>query len=220
MMTGSAKAGTLSHRQAGWRGRLKRLLDVVLSLGVLAATWPIMLLMAVFLLAADGEPVLFRQRRVGRCGRVFEMYKFRTMVISAALDREGMRHRPTPLGRFLRLSGLDELPQLVNVLRGDMSLVGPRPERPELVEEFTRRLVDYPKRHEVMPGVTGWAQVNGLWGATSLRNRLEHDLEYVRRWSLGFDAKILLMTVGSVARRMAARREPAEQERDSRPRAD
>ena len=209
-----------SRGQAGWRGGLKRLTDVVLSLGALVVFGPFMVLIALVLLAVEGEPVLFRQERVGRGGRVFGMYKFRTMPVCVRKPGEEARHRPAPAGKFLRLSGLDELPQLVNVLKGDMSLVGPRPEQPELVEEFTRRLPAYPKRHEVAAGITGWAQVNGFWGATSLRERLAHDLEYVRRWSLGFDMVILWMTVGSIFRRLAGRREPAESQGDSRPRMD
>ena len=193
-MTGSAHEDALSHRQTGWQGRLKCLLDVVVSLGVLVVAWPIMLLIAVFLLAAQGEPVLFRQRRVGRSGRVFEMYKFRTMQIAEVLDVEGMRHRPTPLGRFLRLSGLDELPQLFNVLRGDMSLIGPRPERPELIEQFRQVIPQYMLRHHVKAGMTGLAQVRGWRGNTSLRKRIQYDLYYIRNWSIWLDAYVLGLT--------------------------
>jgi len=206
--------------QAGWEGRLKRLMDVALSLGVLVVAWPALLLVALLLLATECEPIIFRQKRVGRGGRVFTMLKFRTLRLFSGGDADRPYHRPTPLGRFLRLSGLDELPQLLNVLRGEMSLVGPRPERPELVEEFTQRLGEYPERHRVQVGITGWAQVNGFWGVTSLRERLDHDLEYVRRWSLCFDVVILLMTVRSVLGRLSARYELAEFHRDSRPRTD
>ena len=205
-------------RQTGWRANLKRLLDLVICHGLLAPISPLLLLITLFLLIAEDEPVLFRQKRVGCNGRVFNMLKFRTLRLFSGGDADRPYHRPTPFGRFLRLSGLDELPQLVNVLRGDMSLVGPRPERPELVDEFTQRLPDYPKRHNVQVGITGWAQVNGFWGATSLRQRLKHDLEYVNRWSFAFDLAIIVLTLPSVFRRLGARYELAESHRDSRPR--
>ncbi len=193
------------------------MMDVTLSVVGLALAWPVMGLIAVFLLVVEGEPVLFRQRRVGRGGREFEMYKFRTLRLFVGGEGDRVMQRPSPLGRFLRLSGLDELPQLWNVLKGDMSLVGPRPERPALVEEFTARLPEYPRRHDVAVGVTGWAQVNGFWGATSLRERLAHDLEYVDGWSPGFDVWILLLTVKSVLTRISSRYELAEGQTDSRP---
>ncbi|HEY1066386.1 MAG TPA: sugar transferase, partial [Pirellulales bacterium] len=145
-------------------------------------------------------PIFFSQSRVGWRGRTFEMYKFRTMRVDAE-SRTGPvwarrnDDRCTPIGAFLRKWSLDELPQLFNVLRGDMSLVGPRPERPVFVEKFSEQLPAYKWRHQAPVGVTGWAQVNGWRGNTSLRRRLEHDLYYVNHGSLWLDFKILVMTL-------------------------
>ena len=161
-------------------------------------------------------PALFRQRRVGRDGKVFDFYKFRSMRWSPSPpsgdERRAARStscsRATSLraasrartaarrsGRFLRRTSLDELPQLFNVLRGDMSLVGPRPERPEFVELFREDIVRYGDRHRVKSGITGWAQVHGLRGQTSLAERVEWDNYYIAHWSLGLDLKILALTV-------------------------
>jgi putative colanic acid biosynthesis UDP-glucose lipid carrier transferase len=159
-----------------------------------------MLLIALAVKCSSRGPVFFWQQRVGLNGQLLWMVKFRTMRTSAPAvsDRSWTRprdRRVTPLGRILRQSGLDELPQLVNVLKGDMSLVGPRPERPHFVECFKRQLPDYWKRHTVHCGITGWAQVNGWRGDTSIQKRLEHDLYYVRNWTLAFDLKILGITL-------------------------
>src|SRR6185503_8880368 len=152
-------------------------------------------------------PALFRQTRVGRDGSHFTLWKFRTMVVGAdrvalaSNDVDGplfkLRADPrvTPVGRVLRRTSLDELPQLFNVLLGDMSLVGPRPERPELIERFRDDWRGYMLRQHVKAGITGWAQVNGHRGQTSLRKRLQYDLFYVRHWSVGFDLKILWLTL-------------------------
>ena len=153
-------------------------------------------------------PIFFRQRRVGRDGRSFDLLKFRSMRGSAAAEGgassraagrapggvEGVDRR-TRVGRFLRRTSLDELPQLLNVLRGEMSLVGPRPERPEFVELFGHDIDRYGDRHRVKSGITGWAQVHGLRGQTSLADRVEWDNYYIENWSLWLDLKILLMTV-------------------------
>ena len=145
-------------------------------------------------------PVLFRQERIGLDGQTFTMYKFRSMRTDAE-DSTGpvwaRKHDPrrTPIGVFLRKTSLDEVPQLLNVLKGDMSLVGPRPERPFFVEKFKQLVPQYLDRHRVKAGMTGWAQVNGLRGETSLEERIRYDLYYIENWSLAFDIRILLRTL-------------------------
>jgi exopolysaccharide biosynthesis polyprenyl glycosylphosphotransferase len=144
-------------------------------------------------------PVLLRQERMGLDGRRFTMLKFRTMredaeTTTGPVWAQAEDPRRTRLGSLLRRFSLDELPQLLNVLRGEMSLVGPRPERPVFVEEFRRRMPGYMLRHKVKAGMTGWAQINGWRGNTSLEKRLEYDLYYIERWSLAFDLRILLQT--------------------------
>jgi lipopolysaccharide/colanic/teichoic acid biosynthesis glycosyltransferase len=160
-----------------------------------------------------GRPLLFRQRRVGRDGREFDMLKFRTMRQGTQLEAarfelppdiapggvEGVDRR-TPVGTFLRRSSIDELPQLFNVLKGEMSLVGPRPERPEFVDVFEQSVYRYGDRHRVKSGITGWSQVNGLRGKTSLADRVEWDNYYIENWSLWLDFKIVLLTFTSVLR--------------------
>ena len=156
--------------------------------------------------------MLFRQRRVGRDGQVFDMLKFRSMRVrrtgghgfrpeqgSAPGGVEG-EDRRTPFGRFIRRTALDELPQLFNVLRGEMSLVGPRPERPEFVSLFDDDIDRYGDRHRVRSGITGWAQVDGFRGQTSLADRVEWDNFYIENWSLWLDVKILLMTIPAALR--------------------
>jgi lipopolysaccharide/colanic/teichoic acid biosynthesis glycosyltransferase len=143
---------------------------------------------------------LYAQERMGLDGRVFRIFKFRTMVPDAERESGAVWSSPgdprrTRLGAFLRRTGLDELPQLWNVLRGDMSLVGPRPERPTLIEEFRREVPGYMLRHKVRAGLTGWAQIHGWRGNTSLHERLEHDIYYIQNWSLGLDLRILLATL-------------------------
>jgi lipopolysaccharide/colanic/teichoic acid biosynthesis glycosyltransferase len=166
-------------------------------------------------------PVLFRQRRIGRDGQVFDLYKFRSMhmdALQAELVRDDANvlesllggdtapggvegdDRRTPIGRFLRRTSLDELPQLLNVLRGEMSLIGPRPERPEFVELFNQDIIRYDDRHRVKSGITGWAQVHGLRGQTSLAERVEWDNYYIAHWSLGLDLKILALTFVALLR--------------------
>jgi exopolysaccharide biosynthesis polyprenyl glycosylphosphotransferase len=161
---------------------------------------PVMALIAVGIRLSSSGPVLYRQERMGLDGERFEMLKFRTMI-------EGAEHvtgpiwaadddpRVTRLGRWLRRTSLDELPQLINVLRGEMSLVGPRPERPPLIEEFRKSVPKYMLRQKVKAGMTGWAQVNGWRGNTSLERRIEHDLEYIENWSVWRDLKILGLTL-------------------------
>jgi exopolysaccharide biosynthesis polyprenyl glycosylphosphotransferase len=183
---------------------LKRGLDVVLAALLLVLLSPLLLLLAVVVRLTSRGPVLHRQDRVGLDGRTFPMLKFRTMVEGAEAATGPVFAAPgdprrTPVGGLLRRLSLDELPQLWNVLRGDMSLVGPRPERPEFVERFRREHPGYMLRHSLRSGITGWAQVNGLRGRSSIEERLAYDLEYARRWSLLLDIEILARTVLQVA---------------------
>ena len=184
----------------GWAAFSKRLFDVVVSGLLLLLIAPFTAAIAMALWATSGRPIFYRQERMGLDGRLFQILKFRTM----ARDAEGQGGavwaragdpRRTRLGRFLRSASFDELPQLWNVLRGDMSLVGPRPERPIFIERFRDEMPSYMMRHRVKAGMTGWAQVHRWRGDTSLQERLEHDLYYVRNWSLSLDIRILLMTL-------------------------
>ena len=164
---------------------------------------------------------MFRQRRIGRDGKVFDLYKFRSMYIDPSRPEPGEDYtgalesllggdtapggveghdRRTQIGRFLRRCSIDELPQLLNVLRGDMSLIGPRPERPEFVRLFRQDIIRYGDRHRVKSGITGWAQVHGLRGQTSLAERIEWDNSYIAHWSLGLDLKILALTPAALFR--------------------
>jgi len=161
---------------------------------------PLMLLIGLGVKLTSSGPVLYRQERTGLDGRKFQMVKFRTMVedaekITGPVWANRDDPRVTPFGRWLRRTSLDELPQLFNVIKGEMSLVGPRPERPLFVEQFREAVPKYLLRHKVKAGMTGWAQVNGWRGQTPLEKRLEYDLYYIENWSLGFDLKILLLTL-------------------------
>jgi exopolysaccharide biosynthesis polyprenyl glycosylphosphotransferase len=187
----------------GGGAAVKRAVDLVLAAALLLLLSPILILVAVLVRATSRGPVLFRQERVGLDGRVFRMLKFRTMRAGAEEGTgpvfAGPRDpRRTPAGGLLRRLSLDELPQLWNVIRGDMSLVGPRPERPEFVERFRREHPGYMLRHSLRAGVTGWAQVHGLRGRSSIEERLAYDLDYARRWSALLDLEILVRTVGQV----------------------
>lgn len=201
----------LSVRQsplAGWGSIAKRGLDVVGGLAALAIFAIPMAIIALIIRSGGGGPVIFRQERMSLNGQRFKLFKFRTMADVSA-EAQTLRDvgkgtdawtkdddpRITPVGRFLRRTSLDELPQLMNVLLGEMSLVGPRPERPELIERFREDWRGYMLRQNVKAGMTGWAQVNGLRGDTSLRKRLQYDLFYVRNWSIMFDLRILWMTI-------------------------
>jgi Undecaprenyl-phosphate glucose phosphotransferase len=184
----------------GWNRLLKRVFDLVLGTAALVGTAPVLLCIAVALRVLQGGPVLYRQERMGLDGQRFRMLKFRTMRQDAE-DASGPvwtqpdDPRRTRLGAWLRRSSLDELPQLINVLRGEMSLVGPRPERPTFVAAFRKNVPGYMLRHKVKAGITGWAQINGWRGNTSVAKRIEYDLYYIERWSLLFDLKILVLTV-------------------------
>jgi Undecaprenyl-phosphate glucose phosphotransferase len=184
----------------GWRRTAKRGMDLAVGgLAVLALS-PLLGLLALLVKATSPGPVLYRQARTGLGGRSFGMLKFRSMRLDAERDTGPTWARKdddrcTPLGRFMRRWSLDELPQLFNVLAGDMSLVGPRPERGVFVEKFSREVPGYAQRHQVKAGITGWAQVNGWRGNTSLRKRVECDLYYIANWSLWLDLKILALTL-------------------------
>ena len=195
----------------GWQFGVKHTFDRLFALFAVLALSPLMLAIAAGVRLTSPGPVLFRQRRVGRDGRAFDVLKFRTMREPKRSQRfdlpdgcapggiEG-EDRRTAIGRWLRGSSLDELPQLINVLRGDMSLVGPRPERPEFVERFSAEVSRYEDRHRVKSGITGWAQVNGLRGQTSITDRVEWDNYYIQNWSLWLDARIIALTIAEVLR--------------------
>ena len=179
---------------------LKRAFDLVLSCAVLLLGAPVFGLIALLIRLSSPGPVFFVQERVGLNGKLFPMFKFRTMAVSLQSDsdtRWTVKNDPrcTPLGRILRRTGLDELPQFFNVLKGDMSVVGPRPERPLLVQRFMQSVGSYNRRHFLKVGITGWAQVNGWRGNTSIDKRIEYDLYYVRHWTLSFDLLIVLLTL-------------------------
>ena len=179
---------------------MKRIVDLAGALFGLIVFSPLMLVTALLIKITSPGPVLFSQERIGLHNRPFKMYKFRSMEVQDP-GRERSQwttpHDPrvTPVGRFIRKTSIDEMPQFFNVLIGDMSLVGPRPERPLFVEKFKEEIPRYMIKHQVRPGLTGWAQVNGYRGDTSITKRIEHDLYYIENWSLGFDFKIMLLTV-------------------------
>ena len=179
---------------------IKRLTDIIGSIVCIIIFSPIMLTSAVLVKMTSKGPLIFKQERVGLHNKSFQMYKFRTMYVQTEEEeKKGWTQkndpRVTSVGRFLRKTSLDEFPQLFNVLKGDMSLVGPRPERPQYVEKFREEIPRYMIKHQVRPGMTGWAQVNGYRGDTSIRKRIEHDLYYIENWTLGLDIKILFLTV-------------------------
>jgi Undecaprenyl-phosphate glucose phosphotransferase len=179
---------------------VKRMMDVILSLAGLMILSPLLLLIAVLVKLSSPGPVLYRQQRCGLNGQPFDMLKFRSMTTNAESETGAVwaqkdDPRRTPLGAFLRKTSLDELPQLVNILRGDMSLVGPRPERPVFIQQFSRTIPNYMARHRVKAGLTGWAQVHGWRGNTSLRKRVQYDLYYITHWTPWLDLRILWMTV-------------------------
>ncbi len=184
----------------GWNRVLKRAFDFVFALVALLVFSPVMLLIALVIRIEDRGGIFYRQTRMGLDGIPFEMLKFRSMKADAeretgAVWAEKEDPRRTRIGRIIRAWSLDELPQLFNVLKGEMSLVGPRPERPHFVEQFRTEYPHYMLRHKVRAGMTGWAQVHGWRGNTSMRIRIEHDLYYIQNWSLMLDVKILVLTV-------------------------
>ena len=176
---------------------LKRTLDIIVSVLVLTLSSPIMLFIAALIRLDSRGPVFFAQERVGLDGKPFPTIKFRTMRVDApALGNWTTKDDPrvTGIGAFLRRYSLDELPQFMNVLRGEMSVVGPRPEQQVWVEKFSQSIPRYMRRHKLKAGITGWAQVNGLRGDTSIEERTRYDLYYIDYWSLLFDIKIIIQT--------------------------
>lgn len=184
----------------GWSLVSKRISDVIFSLLILVMASPVMIFVGLLVKLTSPGPILFRQKRMGYDGKVFEMLKFRSMYEDAEMGTGAVwakedDPRRTPIGSVLRRTSFDELPQFLNVLKGDMSIVGPRPERPELVEKFRTAIPKYMLRHKIKAGITGWAQVHGWRGNTSLEKRVQYDLEYIGRWSLALDLKIMFLTV-------------------------
>ncbi|NQT18491.1 MAG: exopolysaccharide biosynthesis polyprenyl glycosylphosphotransferase [Planctomycetes bacterium] len=181
---------------------MKRLFDLSLSAAVLVVLSPLLAVCALAVWAESGRPILFLQTRVGRRFRPFRILKFRSMTANAsgASVTVGNDPRVTAVGSVLRKWKLDELPQFWNVFRGDMSLVGPRPERPEFVEEFKEQIPKYLRRHKMKAGLTGWAQTHGWRGNTSIEKRIECDLWYIANWSLSLDMEIMLKTVVELLR--------------------
>lgn len=179
---------------------MKRTVDVVGGLAATILFSPVLILAAILVKTTSDGPVIFKQERVGLHNKPFQMYKFRTMEVQKESEEKKewtTRDDPrvTKVGKFLRRTSIDELPQLFNVLHGDMSLVGPRPERPFFVEKFKEEIPRYMIKHQVRPGMTGWAQVNGYRGDTSIRKRIDCDLYYIENWTMGLDIKILFLTL-------------------------
>lgn len=210
-LAGSAVLFLRRTRLDGWGRVYKRILDLVFVVPILLILSPLYLLLALLVKVSSPGPVIYREKRVGQDGREFFVGKFRSMY---ADWRERFPHvqdwsgdedsdiRITPIGRLLRTSNLDELPQFWDVLVGRMSLVGPRPEQPKYVEKFAQEIPIYLKRHHVKTGLTGWAQINGLRGNTSIPERVKYDLYYIENWSVWFDIRIILSTVALVLRQM------------------
>lgn len=186
----------------GWNRVLKRAFDVVFSIIGIVVFSPLLMVVAVLIKLTSPGPVFYVQERMGLDGRVFQMLKFRSMRMDAEKETGPVwakldDPRRTKVGAFLRKTNLDELPQLFNVLDGDMSMVGPRPERSAFVRDFRGRIPKYMLRHKMKAGITGWAQINGLRGDTSIEDRIRYDLSYINNWSIWFDLKILIMTLWS-----------------------
>lgn len=178
---------------------VKRAMDIAGSIVGIIVTSPLMLLMCAIIKLTSPGPLIYKQERVGLHNQTFRMYKFRSMEVQPELEEKKawtVKNDPrvTPIGKFMRHTSIDELPQLFNILKGNMSLVGPRPERPFFVEKFREEIPRYMVKHQVRPGLTGWAQVNGYRGDTSIRKRIEYDLYYIENWSIGLDIKIIFLT--------------------------
>jgi len=184
----------------GWNAVVKKAFDLLLGSMILIMMSPILFIISLLIRMTSEGPIFYRQERVGMDGRIFQILKFRTMKVDAERKTGPVwakenDPRGTPIGAILRKTSLDELPQMFNVLRGEMSLVGPRPERPNFVKEFKDQIPSYMLRHKIKAGMTGWAQINGWRGNTSLEKRIEYDLYYIQNWSIGFDLRILIMTL-------------------------
>lgn len=179
---------------------VKRCVDIFGALFGITLFSPLMLITAALIKITSPGPVIYSQERIGLHNRPFKMFKFRSMEVQDPNKEKKQWTTPhdprvTPVGRFIRKTSIDEMPQFFNILIGDMSLVGPRPERPLFVEKFKEEIPRYMIKHQVRPGLTGWAQVNGYRGDTSITKRIEHDLYYIENWSLGFDFKIMFLTI-------------------------
>ena len=177
---------------------IKRTADIVCALLLIVLTSPLMLIAAIGVKLSSPGPIIFKQERVGKDKKSFYMYKFRSMKVNSSQNTGWSKNednRKTWFGSLIRKCSVDELPQFFNVLKGDMSLIGPRPELPFFVEQFREEIPRYMVKHQVRPGITGWAQVNGFRGDTSISKRIEYDLYYIENWSPAFDLRILLMTV-------------------------
>lgn len=178
---------------------IKRIVDIGGSIFAIILFSPIMLVTTIAIKLSSPGPLIYKQERVGLHNQTFQMYKFRSMEVQdPSKEKKGWTvkndPRVTPIGKIIRSTSIDELPQLFNILKGDMSLVGPRPERPFFVEKFREEIPRYMVKHQVRPGLTGWAQINGYRGDTSIRKRIEHDLYYIENWTLGLDFKIIFLT--------------------------
>ena len=173
------------------------MIDLILSGIALLILSPVYLILTILVRVKLGNPVLFSQERPGKNEKVFRMYKFRSMTDERDANGDLLpdEERLTHFGAMLRATSLDELPQLFNILMGEMSLVGPRPERPQFVDKFKEEIPRYMVKHQVRPGLTGWAQVNGYRGDTSIRKRIEYDLYYIENWSMAFDIRIMFLTI-------------------------
>lgn len=179
---------------------IKRLFDFICSLLGIIILSPLMLVLALIVRFSSRGPIIFKQERVGLHNKTFKMYKFRTMRVQDVTEEKKAwtvkdDPRVTRPGRIMRKFNLDELPQLFNILKGDMSIVGPRPERPQFVEQFKEEIPRYMIKHQVRPGLTGWAQVSGYRGDTSIHKRISYDLYYIENWTMGFDIKIMFLTI-------------------------
>ena len=178
----------------------KRVFDILFSFTILILLCPIYFILAILVKLSSRGPIVYRQERLGQNGKRFTILKFRTMPVDAEQSSgpvfaDAGDKRATSFGNFLRKTSLDELPQFLNVLKGEMSVVGPRPERPFFVNQFRKEIPEYMRRHQLRPGLTGWAQINGWRGKTCIRKRLDHDLYYIETCSIYFDLKIILTTV-------------------------
>ena len=183
----------------------KRAFDVFFSILAIIISSPVMLITVIAIKATSKGPIIYKQERIGLHNKPFLMYKFRTMYVQDVSSEEKCwttkdDPRVTKCGHWMRKSSIDELPQFFNVLKGDMSVVGPRPERPQFVDKFKEEIPRYMVKHQVRPGLTGWAQISGYRGDTSIRKRIECDIYYIENWTFGFDMKIIFQTVFKVFR--------------------
>ncbi len=178
----------------------KRVMDILVALVGVVVSLPVMVFAAIAVKCTSRGPIIFKQERIGLHNKPFRMYKFRTMEVQKpSQEAKGWTKkndpRVTKVGKFLRRTRIDELPQLFNILKGDMSVVGPRPERPQFVEQFKEEIPRYMVKHQVRPGLTGWAQINGYRGDTSIKRRIEYDIFYIENWTMSFDVKIMFLTI-------------------------